>query len=335
MIKSNNLSDLTNKTEARKNLDVYGKSEVDAKIQNATPNIDLSGYARKEHTHTIGQITDLQTKLDDKLDKSEKDAPNGVAILENGALPNRYLPPSDVLVHWEKSTFPAQGDTKKIYFEQSTRKIYVYNGSAGYKEYTDHIGRTKSIPENTDLNTILEDGCFVSETNSKSATFSNTPIRRAFTLISYKSAGFIQEIIDYDLQSRWIRRYYNFLKNWSAWQEVPIAKQDISGKANLAGGNTFSGDQILNNKLYVDSKNNGQTPTISLAIGDGKTGFHNFDTGKFGLYANGQILQDFYQGHEPVCANGLGQYPTIKKMTKAQYDAIAMKENNVIYFITE
>ena len=80
---------------------MYGKSEVDAKIQNSTPNIDLSDYARKEHTHTIGQITDLQAKLDDKLDKSEKDAPNGIAILENGALPNRYLPPSDVLVHWE------------------------------------------------------------------------------------------------------------------------------------------------------------------------------------------------------------------------------------------
>jgi hypothetical protein len=274
MIKSNNLSDLTNKTEARKNLDVYGKSEVDAKIQNATPNIDLSGYARKEHTHTIGQITDLQTKLDDKLDKSEKDAPNGVAILENGALPNRYLPPSDVLVHWEKSTFPAQGDTKKIYFEQSTRKIYVYNGSAGYKEYTDHIGRTKSIPENTDLNTILEDGWFVSETNSKSATLSNTPIRRAFTLISYKSAGFIQEIIDYDLQSRWIRRYYNFLKNWSAWQEVPIAKQDISGKANLVGGNSFSGDQILNNALqfgdYAPAANQSTKARVGRATDRGE-----------------------------------------------------------------
>lgn len=228
MIKANNLSDLTNKAEARKNLDVYGKSEVDTKIQNATPNIDLSGYARKQHTHTIGEITDLQAKLDTKLDKSEKDVPNGVAILDaNGALPNKYLPPSDVLVHWEKSTFPAQGETKKLYFEQSTRKIYVYNGSAGYKEYTDHIGRTKSIPENTDLNTILEDGWFVSETNSKSSTLRNVPIQRAFTLISYKSAGFIQEVIDYDLQSRWIRRYYAFLKNWSAWQEVPISKNGL------------------------------------------------------------------------------------------------------------
>lgn len=410
MIKANNLSDLTNKAEARKNLDVYTKSEVDTKIQNATPNIDLSGYARKQHEHTIADVTNLQSSLDTKLNKSEKDAPNGVAILDgNGVLPSRYLPPSDVLVFWEKANFPAQGETKKIYFEQSTRKIYVYNGSAGYKEYTEHIGRTKSLANGTDLNDILEDGWFVSETNVKSSTLRNAPISRAFTLISYKAAGFIQEVIDYDLQSRWIRRYYGFLNNWSAWQEVPIAKQDISGKANLAGGNTFSGDQILNNALqfgdyapaanqstkarvgratdrgegsvtfqfgkgdiskqnfqivdgnwtkvlfevadngkvlvpdwllvggqvFANRKTPWEAPTISLAIGDGKTGFHHFDTGKFGLYANGQILQDFYQGHEPVCANGLGQYPTIMKMTKAQYDAIAVKGNNCIYFITE
>ena len=235
MIKANNLSDLTNKTEARKNLDVYNKSEVDTKIQNATPNIDLSGYARKQHTHTIADVTDLQSSLDAKLNKSEKDAPNGVAILKDGVLPSKYLPTSDVLVLWEKAKFPAQGDTKKIYFEQSTRKIYVYNGSAGYKEYTEHIGQTKSLADGTDLNDILEEGWFVSETNSKSTTFKNTPIKRAFTLISYQAAGFIQEVIDYDLQSRWIRRYYNFRKEWTAWQEVPIAKQDISGKANLAG----------------------------------------------------------------------------------------------------
>lgn len=381
MIKANNLDDLTDKSIARTNLDVYAKKEVDK-------------------------------KLNAKLDATQKGKALGVPELDkDGFIQGKNIPDwaLNTLVFWSKDEFPQEGKTGKIYFEQSTRKIYVYNGSAWYKEYTDHIGRTKSIPENTDLNTILEDGWFVSETNSKSATLSNTPIRRAFTLISYKSAGFIQEIIDYDLQSRWIRRYYNFLKNWSAWQEVPIAKQDISGKANLVGGNSFSGDQILNNALqfgdyapaanqstkarvgratdrgegsvvfqfgkgdasnqkfqvvdgawtkvlfevtvngkvmipdwllvggqvFANRKTEWEAPTISLAIGDGKTGFHHFDTGKFGIYANGQILQDFYQGHEPVCANGLGQYPTIIKMTKAQYDALAIKANSVIYFITE
>lgn len=93
MIKANNLSDLTNKTEARKNLDVYGKSEVDAKIQNATPNIDLSGYATKNHTHKISEITDLQKKLDSKINESEKGKVNGIATLNvNGAITSSQIP---------------------------------------------------------------------------------------------------------------------------------------------------------------------------------------------------------------------------------------------------
>lgn len=112
MLKANNLSDLTNKTEARKNLDVYAKSEVDTKIRNATPNIDLSGYARKEHTHTIGQITDLQAKLDAKIDKSEKGQPNGLATLnKNGAIDSRQIPPylENPLVYTDRSKFPTTG----------------------------------------------------------------------------------------------------------------------------------------------------------------------------------------------------------------------------------
>lgn len=167
-----NLSDLTDKAIARNNLDVYAKHEVDDKV-NA------------------------------KLDKSEKGAPNGIAILEDGALPNRFLHPSAIntLVYWTKDLFPEQGQTGKIYFEQSTRKIYVYNGNAGYKEYTDHIGVTV----------------------------------------------------------------------------------DTSDKANLAGGNTFSGDQILNNALnfgdYAPEANQSTKARVGRATDRGE-GSVTFQFGK-------------------------------------------------------
>ena len=252
MIKANNLSDLTNKTEARKNLDVYGKSEVDAKIQNATPNIDLSGYAKKQHahtiadvtnlqlsldgkapkvhTHTIDQITDLQAKLDAKIDKSEKGQPNGVATLNaNGAIDSKHIPPylENPLVYQNRTKFPPTGRIGKLYMDEETGNLYVWNQNQ-YKEYTEHIGRTKSLANGTDLNDILEDGWFVSETNMKSSTLRNVPVQKAFTLMSYKAAGFIQELITFDVTSRWIRRYYSFKKEWSAWQEVPITKDDFS-----------------------------------------------------------------------------------------------------------
>ena len=148
MIKSNNLSDLTNKTEARKNLDVYGKSEVDAKIQNATPNIDLSGYARKEHTHTIGQITDLQTKLDDKLDKSEKGQPNGVATLNaNGAIDSKHIPPylENPLVYQNRTKFPPTGRIGKLYMDEETGNLYIWQNNKYHEYFSIQAERNEEI----------------------------------------------------------------------------------------------------------------------------------------------------------------------------------------------
>lgn len=225
MLKANNLSDLTNKTEARKNLDVYAKSEVDTKIRNATPNIDLSGYARKEHTHTIGQITnlqssldgkapkththttaeitDLQAKLDAKIDKSEKGQPNGVATLNaNGAIDSMQIPPylENPLVYINRSKFPTTGRLGKLYMDEETGNLYVWNQNQ-YKEYTDHIGVTV----------------------------------------------------------------------------------DTSDKANLAGGNTFSGDQILNNALnfgdYAPEANQSTKARVGRATDRGE-GSVTFQLGK-------------------------------------------------------
>lgn len=97
-----NLSDLTDKAEARKNLDVYAKDEVDK-------------------------------KLNTKLDATQKGKALGVPELDkDGFIQGKNIPDwaLNTLVFWSKDDFPKDGKTGKIYFEQSTRKIYVYNGSA-------------------------------------------------------------------------------------------------------------------------------------------------------------------------------------------------------------
>ena len=170
MIKANNLSDLTNKTEARKNLDVYGKSEVDAKIQNATPNIDLSGYAKKQHAHTIAdvtnlqlsldgkapkvhthttvEITDLQTKLDAKLDKSEKGQPNGVATLNaNGAIDSKHIPPylENPLVYQNRTKFPPTGRIGKLYMDEETGNLYIWQNNKYHEYFSIQAERNEEI----------------------------------------------------------------------------------------------------------------------------------------------------------------------------------------------
>lgn len=97
-----NLSDLTDNSIARANLDVYAKNEVDK-------------------------------KLNAKLDATQKGKALGVPELDkDGFIQGKNIPDwaLNTLVFWSKDEFPKDGKTGKIYFEQSTRKIYVYNGSA-------------------------------------------------------------------------------------------------------------------------------------------------------------------------------------------------------------
>lgn len=105
-----------------------------------------SRWIRRYYTYPTGRWSnwkEVPLFKEQFIKSSEKDAANGVAILNNnGALPSKYFPESltNLLVYWSKDDFPTAGKTGKAYFEQSTRKIYVYNGVAGYKEYTEHIG---------------------------------------------------------------------------------------------------------------------------------------------------------------------------------------------------
>ena len=97
-----NLSALTDKAIARTNLDVYEKNEVDR-------------------------------RLNARLDASQKGKALGVPELDaNGFIQGKNIPDwaLNMLVFWSKDEFPKEGKTGKLYFEQSTRKIYVYNGSA-------------------------------------------------------------------------------------------------------------------------------------------------------------------------------------------------------------
>jgi hypothetical protein len=50
-------------------------------------------FAPSTHTHEISEITDLQAKLDSKINESEKGKVNGVATLnENGAITSNQIP---------------------------------------------------------------------------------------------------------------------------------------------------------------------------------------------------------------------------------------------------
>ena len=94
------------------------------------------GAATASHTHSISQVTGLQTALDNKLDDTQKGAANGLAELDaTGKVPSAQLPSyvDDVLEYAAAANFPATGETGKLYVALDTNDVYRWSGSAYVK----------------------------------------------------------------------------------------------------------------------------------------------------------------------------------------------------------
>lgn len=128
-----------------------------------------AGAARQSHSHTKSQITDFPTSMPASdvpawakasskpsytasevgaIATTAKGAASGVAELDsNGKVPSSQLPSfvDDVLEYSAKSSFPATGETGKIYVDTTTNKTYRWSGSA-YVEISESLalGETSS-----------------------------------------------------------------------------------------------------------------------------------------------------------------------------------------------
>jgi phage-related tail fiber protein len=120
----------------------------------------LDGKANSSHTHAISDITGLQSALDAKVDDSEKGAANGVATLDSGGkVPAAQLPSfvDDVLEYADLASFPATGETGKIYVAFDTSKIYRWSGSV-YIEISPTAGNSDSATKLATARTISATG---------------------------------------------------------------------------------------------------------------------------------------------------------------------------------
>lgn len=93
--------------------------------------------------------TATQAALNLKLDSSQVGASSGVAPLgADSKVPSAYLPSyvDDVLEYPNLASFPASGETSKIYTALDTNKIYRWSGSA-YVEISASPGSTDAVPE--------------------------------------------------------------------------------------------------------------------------------------------------------------------------------------------
>ena len=129
MLKSANLSDLTNKDTARSNLDVYSKAEVTT---------ELSKKSNTAHNHDSAYYK--KAEMDEKLGKK--------ADLVGGLVPANQLPSyvDDVLEYANRSAFPATGEKGKIYIAINDDSQWRWTGTT-YKKMVSSPWSTDAIPE--------------------------------------------------------------------------------------------------------------------------------------------------------------------------------------------
>ena len=129
MLKSENLAWLTNKEQARSNLDVYSKAEVSA---------ELNKKSNTAHNHDSAYYK--KTEVDGKLGKK--------ADLINGLIPSSQLPSyvDDVLEYNTRAQFPTTWEKGKIYIAIDDDSQWRWTGTA-YKKMVSSPWSTDAIPE--------------------------------------------------------------------------------------------------------------------------------------------------------------------------------------------
>lgn len=99
----------------------------------------------------ITDISGLETALAGKIATSEINAANGVAGLDaNGKVAAAQLPSfvDDVLEFADQASFPASGESGKIYVALDTNQVYRWSGTV-YVEIAASPGSTDSVAEGT------------------------------------------------------------------------------------------------------------------------------------------------------------------------------------------
>lgn len=129
MLKSANLSDLTNKATARTNLEVYSKTEIAD---------ELSKKSNTAHNHDSAYYK--KAEMDGKLGKK--------ADLINGLIPSSQLPSyvDDVLEYNTRAQFPTTGEKGKIYIAINDDSQWRWTGTT-YKKMVSSPWSTDAIPE--------------------------------------------------------------------------------------------------------------------------------------------------------------------------------------------
>jgi hypothetical protein len=123
---------------------------VKGKVEIAARELDMGGVKITDLANGVdAQDAVTKSQLDLKLNADLKGAVNGVAELDgSGKVPASQLPSyvDDVLEYADLASFPAEGESSKIYVAIDSSKVYRWSGSV-YVEIAASPGSTDTVVE--------------------------------------------------------------------------------------------------------------------------------------------------------------------------------------------
>ena len=191
--------------------------------------------ADDSHNHVISNVDGLQTALNNKLDDTQKGAANGLAELDgSGKVPSSQLPSyvDDVLEYSSSASFPATGETGKLYVDLTTNDVHRWTGST-YVKVSDAVSSADQATRLATARTIQLTGDVTG-----SASFDGSANATITAVVQDDSHSHVISNVD-GLQS-------------ALNAKAPTASPTFTGTITFPSGQTFDGRDVSADGTKLD-----------------------------------------------------------------------------------
>lgn len=303
MLKSENLSWLTNKEQARSNLDVYSKAEVSAELNkksNTAHNHDSAYYKKAE--------------MDGKLGKK--------ADLINGLIPSSQLPSyvDDVLEYNTRAEFPTTGEKGKIYIAINDDSQWRWTGT-DYKKMVSSPWSTDAIPEGSQNLYFTEaraKGAVQSELNGK-ADSSHNHDDRYYTETEINTKLWSKaDLVNGKVPSSQLPEVSQIDENWlvhKEWEEPITWTKIFRALTKMEEWLEFMNKKGIKWEANTDfaqivfNSNNNDDTTLDFKLGDDGSEFFRFMFNNIRYFALNNTFASFKQ--KMFAHANFGEWPGI------------------------
>ena len=274
----------------------------------------------------LDATSSIQTQLDGKIDESREGQPNGIATLDgSGKIPSTQLPSyvDDVLEFADFASFPATGETGKIYVALDTNITYRWSGSS-YIQITS--GAVASVNGQTGVVVLTKSDVGLSNVDNTSDL--NKPISTATQLA-----------LDGKADISHTQALSTITQSGASTGQVPIWNGSAWVPGVPAGTATWGGiSGVLSNQTdlqsALDAKFDDPTGTTSQYIrGDGSLATFPTSINQ----ANSLVTTVFNKSGAPIpkfsvvyISGGQGDLPTIA-LAQANAESSSSKTYGVVY----